>query len=106
VDEICDVDITAPDVEWLVAFTRSLIEDRLVASGNVISPVRSLYRWQGEIEEAREAKVVLHTRRSFVPAIVERVEREHPYDIPGVRVTAVTASDPYHQWVLDATDRS
>jgi periplasmic divalent cation tolerance protein len=105
VDEICDVDITAPDAEWLTAFTRSLVEDRLAASGNVIAPVQSVYRWRDGVQEAVEAMVVLHTRRSLVPAIIERLEREHPYEIPGVRVVPVTASDSYHRWVLDATDR-
>jgi hypothetical protein len=41
VDEICDVDITAPDAEWLAAFTRSLAEDGLAASANLIAPVQS-----------------------------------------------------------------
>lgn len=102
-DDICDIDISAPDVEWLAAFTRSLVEDRLAASGNVIAGVRSIYRWQDGIEEAPEAKVVLHTRRSLVGEIIDRLDREHPYDIPGVRVIPVTASNRYHQWVLDAT---
>lgn len=102
-DEICDIDITAPDAEWLATFTRTLIEDHLAASGNLTAPVRSIYRWQDHIEEATEAKVVLHTRRALVPAIIERLENEHPYDIPSIRVTPVTASDAYHQWVLDST---
>jgi periplasmic divalent cation tolerance protein len=106
VDEICDIDITAPDAEWLAAFTRSLVEDRLAASGNLIAPVRSVYRWRDGIEEADEARVVLHTRRSLVPAIIERLEREHPYEIPGVRIIPITASDSYYRWVLDSTDGS
>lgn len=102
-DEICDVDITAPDAEWLVAFTRSLVEDRLAASGNVMAPVHSVYRWRDGVEEAVEAKVVLHTRRSLVPAIIDRLEHEHAYEIPGIRVISITASEDYHRWVLDAT---
>jgi periplasmic divalent cation tolerance protein len=105
VEEICDLDITAPDAEWLAAFTRSLIEDRLAASGNVMAPVRSIYRWRDRVEEATEAKVVLHTRQSLVPAIIRRLEREHPYEIPGVRVIPITASDAYQRWVLDSTQQ-
>jgi periplasmic divalent cation tolerance protein len=104
VDEICDVDITAPNAEWLAAFTRSLVEDRLAASGNVMATVRSIYRWRDGVEEATEAKVVLHTRQSLVPAIIARLEREHPYEIPGVRMIPITASEAYHRWVLDSTD--
>ncbi len=102
-DEICDVDITAPDAEWLAAFTRSLVNDRLAASGNLTTGVRSIYRWQGVVVDKPEARVVLHTRRALVPAIFDRVEREHPYEVPGVRVAAVDASPAYHRWVLEST---
>jgi periplasmic divalent cation tolerance protein len=102
-DEICDVDITAPDAEWLIAFTRRLVDDGLAASGNIVRDVRTIYRWQGEVRDTFEARVTLHTRRSLVPGIVQRVAAEHPYDVPGVRVTAVEASASYVRWVLDST---
>ena len=100
---ICDVDITAPEAVWLARFTRSLVADRLAASGNLTTGIRSIYRWQGEIHDEAEARVTLHTRRSLVPAILERVDREHPYDVPGVRVTVVDGSPAYTRWVLDST---
>ncbi|GAA3887941.1 divalent-cation tolerance protein CutA [Saccharothrix violaceirubra] len=102
--DICEVIITASDAEWLVRFTRSLVEDRLVACGQHITPVRSVYRWDGEIQEDTEARVALHTRADLVPAVVERVNREHPYDVPCVLAVPVFASNPaYAQWVLDET---
>ncbi len=53
------------------------------------------------MRETFEARATLHTRRSLVPGIVQRVAAEHPYDVPGVRVTAVEASASYVRWVLD-----
>lgn len=102
-EPIVDVEITAPDAVWLTAFTRRLVEDGLAASGNVIAGVRSIYRWQGAVEDEPEALVRLHTRASLVPALRDRTDAEHPYDVPGFRVTAVEASPAYHQWVLDQT---
>jgi len=105
VEPIVDVTITAPDAEWLADFTRRLIEDRLVASGNITENVRSIYRWQGEIEDATEAKVTLHTRVSLVPMIVERTNAEHPYDVPQVLAVPVVDANPaYRRWVLDSTE--
>ena len=46
---------SGPDPEWLEEHTRNLIEDRLAASGNIIPTIRSLYRWQGTIEDETEA---------------------------------------------------
>jgi periplasmic divalent cation tolerance protein len=85
--ELCEVVITAPDPEWLLAFSRQLIQDRLCASAHNFAPVRSIYRWQGEIHERTEGRVSLHTSRSRVPEIIERAKREHPYEVPGVSTT-------------------
>jgi periplasmic divalent cation tolerance protein len=102
--DICEVVITASDPEWLVAFTRSLVADRLVACGQHITSIRSLYRWQGAIEDESEARVALHTRTSLVPAIVERANRDHPYEVPCVIAIPVIAGNPaYIDWVLAET---
>ena len=106
-DDICEVIITAPDADWLAQFTTDLVTERLAACGQVIAPIRSIYRWQGEIYDVGEARVALHTRISLVERIVEktsRASRDHPYDVPCVIATAVFAGNPsYLQWVHDET---
>ena len=47
-EPICEVIITAGNEDWLISFTRSLVEDRLVACGQHIVPIRSVYRWDGK----------------------------------------------------------
>lgn len=102
--DICEVVVTADNVDWLVNFTRRLVTDRLAACGQHITTIRSIYRWQGQIEDDAEARVALHTRVSLVPRIVERAESEHPYDVPCVIAMPVVAGNPrYLQWVLDET---
>src|SRR5690606_11265723 len=83
-DQIVDVTITADDPEWLAGFARSLVADRLAACGNIIPGVRSIFRWQGEIDDEAETLLVLHTRASLVPRIIERADAEHTYDTPHV----------------------
>lgn len=104
-EDICDITVTSDDRDWLVAFVRALVDDRLVACGNVtVTPVRSIYRWEGEVEEADEVAVVLHTRRSLADRVIARTEAEHPYDTPQVLVVPVAAAAAgYHRWVLDST---
>ena len=41
--------ITAPDPDWLKDFSRKLVEQRLCASAHNFAPVRSIYRWRGDI---------------------------------------------------------
>ncbi len=92
--DLCEVVITAPDPEWLLPFSRKLVQDRVCASAHNFSPVLSVYRWQGEVHERTEGRVSLHTNRSRVPEIVERVGREHPYEVPGVFTTPGSRGKP------------
>ena len=105
--EICEVVITADDPEWLLAFTRSLVADRLAACGQHVLSIRSVYRWQGAIEDEKEARVALHTRTDLVPAIVERTNQEHSYDVPCVIALPVVAGNPaYMDWVIAETSEA
>jgi periplasmic divalent cation tolerance protein len=103
-EQIADVSITAENADWLADFTRSIVDDRLAACGNIVPNIRSIYRWEGAIEDDNEALVVLHTRQSLVPAIIERANRDHPYDTPQVLAVPVTDANPaYRDWILAST---
>jgi periplasmic divalent cation tolerance protein len=103
-DEFCEVVITAADADWLAGFTRTLVEERLAACGQVIPAIRSVYRWEGEIHDEREARVALHTRRSLVEPIVGRATDLHPYDVPCVIVLPLLAGNPaYFEWIRSET---
>jgi periplasmic divalent cation tolerance protein len=103
-EEYCEVVVTAADADWLAGFTRTLVEERLAACGHVLAGVRSVYRWNGAVQDEAEARVGLHTRRSLVPAIVARTEELHPYDVPCViAVPLVGGSPAYLRWIAEQT---
>src|SRR5215467_138996 len=102
--ELCEVVITAPDPEWLKAFTRKLVEDRLCASVHNFHPVQSLYRWRGESYERTEGRASLHTSRARVPEIITRARREHPYEVPGISTRPIDGGNPdYLAWIAQET---
>jgi len=102
-DDVCEVVITADDEGWLIDFTRSLVTDRLAACGHH-QPIRSVYRWEGALQEERETRVALHTRRSLVTKIIDRVRAAHPYEVPCVLALPVFDGNPaYVDWVLTET---
>jgi periplasmic divalent cation tolerance protein len=106
-DGVCEVVISADSAGWLVDFTRELVAARLVACGHHLTPIRSVYRWDGAVRDEQEARVALHTRRSLVPKIVERADADHPYDVPCVIALPIAAGNPrYVQWILDETIES
>jgi periplasmic divalent cation tolerance protein len=102
--ELCEVVITAPDPDWLDAFARSLVEDGLAASAHNFTPVRSIYKWQGQVHERAEGRVSLHTSQGRVADIVARAKREHPYEVPGVSARPIIDGNPdYLAWIAKAT---
>jgi len=102
--EVCEVVITGPDADWLLNFTRKLVEDRFCACGHTISPIRSIYRWQGAIHDEGEARVALHTRLDLVPEIIARTNEEHSYDVPCVIALPISHGNPaYLQWIVAET---
>jgi periplasmic divalent cation tolerance protein len=103
-DRIVEVIVTADNADWLAEWTRSLVNDRLAACGQNINTIRSIYRWEGEVQDDTEARVALHTRQSLVPAIVARADAEHSYDVPCVIALPVSDGNPaYLDWVRAET---
>jgi periplasmic divalent cation tolerance protein len=103
-EEYCEVVVTAGDADWLAGFTRTLVEERLAACGHQLEAIRSVYRWQGEVHDEREARVALHTRRSLVPAIVARTEQLHTYEVPCVIALPLVGGNPaYLRWIAEET---
>lgn len=103
-DQVCEVVITGPSQEWVATFTRQLVDDHLAACGHISNVIRSIYRWDGRVHDETEARVALHTRRSLVSAIVDRANRDHPYDVPCViAVPIVDGNTAYVDWILRET---
>jgi periplasmic divalent cation tolerance protein len=74
------------------------------ACGHQITAIRSIYRWDGAVQDDPEARVALHTRTALVDTIVRRANAEHPYDVPCVIALPVVAGNPaYVEWVMTET---
>ena len=96
--------VTAPSPEVAAALARTLVEERLAACGNVLSEVRSIYRWEGQVREDAEALLVLKTTRARLEALRDRVLALHPYDVPEVLALPVEAgSAAYLSWLASET---
>jgi periplasmic divalent cation tolerance protein len=84
----------------------ALVDARLAACVNVLPAMRSVYRWQGQVEEASEHQLLIKTTRDRVEALRERVRELHPYDVPEFLVVPASGGDPaYLEWIRDSTKR-
>ena len=82
---------------------RALVEERLVACGNVIPGARSIYRWQGAVAVEREVVVILKTRTQDWTALLSRLHELHPYETPELLALRVAAGAPrYLAWLDEA----
>lgn len=99
--------VTAADREAALALGRALVEERLAACANVIDGMESIYWWQGKLEQAREAVVILKTRAGLVAALTERVRALHDYDCPCVVALPIVGGNPdYLSWIAAETERA
>lgn len=99
-DAVVTVLMTAPGVEVAEKVVRGLLDERLVACGNVLPGAVSLYRWKGEVHRDEESVVILKTLRRLVPRLLERAGELHPYDVPELLVQEVAGGAPaYLEWV-------
>lgn len=96
--------VTAPTAERAAEIARALVAERLAACGNVVPGLRSIYRWEGKVQEDDEVLLVLKTTRARFEALRDRVLALHPYEVPEVLALAVEAgSARYLAWIAAET---
>ena len=85
---------------------RTVIEERLAACINILSPVRSIYRWKGKIESADEVAAILKTHHWRSDALIARIAELHSYDVPCVVSWPIDKIvGAYADWVEDSVIR-
>jgi periplasmic divalent cation tolerance protein len=96
--------VTTPTPERAAELARALVEERLAACGNVVPGLRSIYRWQGKVNEDAEALLILKTTRARFEALRDRVLALHPYEVPEVIALPIAAgSAAYLGWIAGET---
>jgi periplasmic divalent cation tolerance protein len=96
--------VTTPTPERAAEIARAVVEERLAACGNVVPGLRSIYRWEGKVQEDAEALLVLKTTRARFEALRDRVLALHPYQVPEVLAVPVEGgSAAYLAWIAGET---
>ena len=92
--------ITTSSMAEAQAIGRALVEGRVAACVNIVPGLRSLFRWQGTIEEQEETLMLVKSRREYLPSILEIVKRLHSYTVPEVIALPILAgSSDYLAWI-------
>lgn len=94
---------TAPDEGEALRLARALVEGGLAACVNLVPGVTSVYRWEGEVEEASEVLMLVKTSAARLGDVEGFMEREHPYEVPEcVALEPEAVSPAYLAWLLES----
>lgn len=97
---VVSVYCTFVDADEAARIGRTVVEERLAACINILAPCRSIYRWQGKIEEVSEVPAILKTSSESVDALVARIAELHSYEVPAISVSPVhKILTGYAEWV-------
>ena len=81
---------------------REIVERRLAACVNIVPGMISHYWWEGRLERAEEAVMLIKTRASLADAVSAAVKSLHSYETPAIMVLPVESADPaYHRWIVE-----
>ena len=92
--------ITASSQEEAQKIARTMVEERLFACANIVSPIQSIYHWQGKRGDDKETLIIAKTKKGLFPSVVRRVKELHSYQVPEVLfLPIVQGSEDYLSWV-------
>ncbi len=91
---------TLPDEASAHALAGHLVSARLAACANILAPCRSVYRWQGKIEDAAEVPLLIKTTPARYAELEAAIRERHPYELPEiVAVPPAAGLGAYLAWV-------
>ncbi len=96
--------ITAPNEADAAKMANDIVSSGLAACVNIIRNIRSIYRWQGKIEDEGEVLMLAKTRKERFNALEKRVKELHPYTVPEIIALPIIAGfEGYLGWLKEET---
>lgn len=95
---------TVPDMETGETLVRTLVDERLIACGNLVPGIVSIFRWEGRVARESEVLLLMKLASASVGELMGRIGDLHPYSVPEVVELPVGAvAGAYRDWVLEST---
>jgi periplasmic divalent cation tolerance protein len=102
--EYRSVYITAKDEPEARQIGEAMVREKLAACVNYF-PIRSIYRWQGKVEESGEIALIAKTRADLVDRLIQRVKESHSYEVPCIVSWVIEKGNPdFLNWIKESTE--
>jgi len=96
--------ITCQDVSEAERISESLVQQHLIACGNILPGVRSIFQWKGNVEHDSEVLLIAKSRRAVFHLILNEVRKLHSYETPEIiALPIVEGLKEYLDWVAEET---
>jgi periplasmic divalent cation tolerance protein len=77
-----------------------LLTKRKAACVNIVPKVDSSFWWQGKLDSARESLLIIKTRASLLPEIIELIKSAHSYEVPEIiALHIIGGNEDYLKWI-------
>lgn len=94
-----------PDHQVAEQLAETLVGERLAACINIMPEMKSVYRWQSQVENDLEVQIQIKTTAALYDKLQQRIEVLHPYEVPEIIATPILRGSPnYMQWITENTD--
>jgi len=101
--EIIQIQTTVNSEEEAQKLIHRLFDEKLVVCAQYF-PIKSFYRWKGELEQAEEVMIFFKTQKAYFERIQELFKKYHPYELPElISICVEKISEDYYKWILTNT---
>jgi periplasmic divalent cation tolerance protein len=96
--------ITASSEDEATKIARSLVESKLAGCVNIIKDIRSIYAWEGKVEDESEVLMIAKTQKALFNNLIKKVKELHSYTVPEIiALPIVDGSEEYLKWLREVT---
>lgn len=96
--------VTAANPKEAKRIASALIRQKLAACVNILEKVSSLFWWQGRVDHAREALLIIKTRKALLSGLIKKVQSLHSYEVPEIiALPIIGGSKKYLKWIDEST---
>jgi len=97
--------VTCGSEEEALEIANALVEKHLAACVNLVSPIRSIYRWEGKVWDEKEWLLIIKTQKKRFQELEKKVKSLHSYSVPEIiSLPIVEGSSSYLNWLREMTE--
>lgn len=98
--------ITTKNITEAKKISERLLNERLAACINIVKGVQSMFWWEGKVDKAFEALLIVKTKKSLLQKLIKTVKSSHSYTVPEIiALPIIDGNKDYLKWIDKSSQR-